>query len=54
MAERLKDHPDTCQVCGGRGQTKRNRTIVKRQGKRFVTTQMGSGCWNCGGTGRKA
>ncbi len=43
-----------CQPCGGKGQTKECATIVKQvKPKVWETTQLGSGCLVCLGTGIK-
>ena len=41
-----------CKTCRGKGQTRECATIVKQvKPKVWKTTQLGSGCRTCGGTG---
>jgi DnaJ-class molecular chaperone len=53
-ARTTKKHPDECNACNGFGQVAEFRTIVEQIDERFVTTQIGSACLKCGGTGRLA
>ena len=46
-------HPRECPMCYGFGQTPNARTLVNRQPDgTALTTQLGSGCPRCLGTGR--
>ena len=43
---------ELCKTCRGKGQTRECATIVKQvKPKVWKTTQLGSGCLTCGGTG---
>lgn len=46
------DRRVTCTKCNGFGQIRATETIVERRGKKFCTTQLGSGCPRCHGTGK--
>lgn len=53
MTERTtKKHANECPACEGRGQVYEFRTVVEQIDEKHVTTQLGSGCLKCGGTGR--
>lgn len=56
-----RQHPLECPVCEGLGQDEGSLTeVVRRKARdargvmreRFATTNLGSGCLRCGGTGR--
>lgn len=55
MPDISRAHPDECPACRGRGQTQACKTVmtaVKPGSTKMKTIQPGSGCLQCGGTGR--
>lgn len=56
MADATKRHADECRTCDGVGYTRATATeyaVIPKTGE-YQTTARGSGCPDCGGTGRKS